>query len=58
MPSDWNAESKKGEFVGSLMITVAVNPASGGFVACHAMGVIRVLPEEPKFNPVISAVLI
>jgi hypothetical protein len=50
MPSDWNAESRKGEFVGSLRITVAVNPAGGGIVACHAMGVIRVIPEEPKNN--------
>jgi hypothetical protein len=37
MPSDWNAESRKGEFVGSLRITVAVNPG-GGIVACDAMG--------------------
>jgi len=48
MPSDWNAKSKKEEFVDFCRITMAVNPAGGGIVACHATGVIRVLPEEPQ----------
>jgi hypothetical protein len=32
MPSDWNAKSKKEEFVDFCWITVAVNPACGGIV--------------------------
>jgi hypothetical protein len=32
MPSDWNAKSKKEEFVDFCRITVAVNPAGGGIV--------------------------
>ena len=47
MPSDWNGNLKIDEFGDFSRIIVAVNPAGGGIVACHATGVILFLPGEP-----------